>query len=130
MASKKVMPSDPAAASLSRGVHFRVKSQAPSSFVSFALCYRESTMDRSNGYEGVAAEFLAGRGGPRSAGVGATAVRNWARMLPRGSAVIDLGCGSGLPITAVLIAEGLNVYAWMRRRRWWMLFGATPLQDR
>jgi len=67
-------------------------------------------MDRSNGYEGVAAEFLAGRGGPHSAGVGTKAVRKWARALPRGAAVLDLGCGSGLPITAVLIEEGLNIY--------------------
>ena len=38
-------------------------------------------------------------------------MRNWARTLPRGAAVIDLGCGSGFPITEVLVAEGLNVYA-------------------
>ena len=68
-------------------------------------------MDRSNGYESVATEFLAGRGSPRSAGVGVKAVRNWARTLPRGAAVIDLGCGSGFPITELLVAEGLNVYA-------------------
>src|SRR5260370_12142257 len=68
-------------------------------------------MDRSNGYESVATEFLAGRGSSRSAGVGVKAVRNWARTLPRGAAVIDLGCGSGFPITEVLVAEGLNVYA-------------------
>lgn len=37
-------------------------------------------------------------------------MRNWARTLPRGSSVIDLGCGSGLPITQVLVAEGLDVY--------------------
>jgi SAM-dependent methyltransferase len=68
-------------------------------------------MDRSNGYECVAVEFLSGRGSARSAGIGAKEVRNWARKLPRGAAVIDLGCGSGFPITAVLVAEGLNVYA-------------------
>jgi 2-polyprenyl-3-methyl-5-hydroxy-6-metoxy-1,4-benzoquinol methylase len=68
-------------------------------------------MDRSNGYEGVAADFLAGRGSRASAGIGAKAVRNWARNLPPGAVVIDLGCGSGLPITEVLVAEGLNVYA-------------------
>ena len=68
-------------------------------------------MDRSNGYESVATEFLAGRGSARSTGVGVKTVRNWARMLPRGAAVIDLGCGSGFPITEVLVAEGLNVYA-------------------
>jgi len=69
--------------------------------------------DRSNGYEGVAAEFLAGRGSARtrSKGVGVKAVREWARTLPRGSAVIDLGCGAGFPITEVLVTEGLNAYA-------------------
>lgn len=69
-------------------------------------------MDRSNGYEGVAAEFLAGRGSSRghSAGIGVKEVRKWARTLPRGAAVIDVGCGPGFPITEVLVAEGLNVF--------------------
>ncbi|HLO14293.1 MAG TPA: class I SAM-dependent methyltransferase [Anaerolineales bacterium] len=66
--------------------------------------------DRSNGYEGIAAEFLAGRGRAPSTAIGTREVRNWARTLPRGAAVIDLGCGSGLPITKVLVSEGLNVY--------------------
>jgi cyclopropane fatty-acyl-phospholipid synthase-like methyltransferase len=68
-------------------------------------------MDRSNGYERVAAEFLAGRGSARSTGIGATTVRDWACTLRPGAVVIDLGCGSGFPITEVLFAEGLNVYA-------------------
>jgi SAM-dependent methyltransferase len=70
-------------------------------------------VDRSNGYEGVAEEFLAGRGGSplRSTAIGVNAVRNWARTLPRGAAVIDRGCGPGFPITEVLVDEGLNVYA-------------------
>ena len=68
-------------------------------------------MDRSNGYEDVAAEFLAGRGRAPSTAVGTTEVREWARTLPGGAAVIDLGCGSGLPITKVLVDEGLTVYA-------------------
>jgi 2-polyprenyl-3-methyl-5-hydroxy-6-metoxy-1,4-benzoquinol methylase len=67
--------------------------------------------DKSNGYEGVAAEFLAGRGSAHSTGIGARAVRDWARTLKRGATVIDLGCGSGFPITEVLVMEGLNVYA-------------------
>jgi len=66
--------------------------------------------DRSNGYESVAAEFLARRGSGRSAGVGVRHVRNWAQTLPRGAAVIDLGCGPGFPITEVLVNEGLSVY--------------------
>lgn len=64
----------------------------------------------SNGYEGVAQEFLARRGSGRSAGVGVKEVRRWAQSLPRGAAVIDVGCGPGFPITEVLVAEGLNVY--------------------
>lgn len=69
--------------------------------------------DWSNGYEGIASEFLARRGDPttRSPGVGVKHVREWVRTLPRGAAVIDLGCGPGFPITKVLVAEGLNVYA-------------------
>jgi len=72
-----------------------------------------SMTDRSNGYEGAAAEFLAGRGSARtrSKGIGVKPVREWARTLPRGAAVIDLGCGAGFPITDVLVTEGLNVYA-------------------
>ena len=68
-------------------------------------------IDRSNGYEGVAREFLARRGSARSTGVGVNAVKQWAQALPHGAAVIDLGCGPGFPITEVLVAEGLNVFA-------------------
>jgi SAM-dependent methyltransferase len=67
--------------------------------------------DRSNGYEGIAAEFLAGRGRAPSTAVGVKAVRDWARTLPHGAVVIDLGCGSGLPITRALVNERLNAYA-------------------
>ena len=67
--------------------------------------------DLSNGYESVAAAFLAGRGRAPSTAIGARLVREWARTLPRGAAVVDVGCGSGLPITKVLVSEGLNVYA-------------------
>lgn len=75
------------------------------------LCCRDSNMDRSNGYEGIAAEFLARRGSGRSTGIGVRAVRKWARTLASGAAVIDLGCGPGSPITEVLVAERLNVFA-------------------
>jgi SAM-dependent methyltransferase len=66
--------------------------------------------DPSNGYENVAAEFLAGRGRAPSTAIGTRAVRHWARTLPGGATVIDLGCGPGIPITKVLVNEGLNVY--------------------
>jgi 2-polyprenyl-3-methyl-5-hydroxy-6-metoxy-1,4-benzoquinol methylase len=63
-------------------------------------------IDRSNGYEGIAAAFV----GARSATIGVKRVRDWAKALPRGAAVVDLGCGPGLPITEVLVAEGLSVH--------------------
>jgi SAM-dependent methyltransferase len=66
-------------------------------------------MDRSNGYEGVSEHFLARRGRAPSVGIGVKEVRSWARTLPPGSSIIDLGSGPGFPITAVLVEEGLNV---------------------
>src|SRR5882672_12431917 len=74
-------------------------------------CYHQQ-MDRSNGYEAVSEEFLARRGSSatRSTGIGVKEVRKWAKTLPRGSSVIDLGCGPGFPITAVLVEEGLQLF--------------------
>jgi SAM-dependent methyltransferase len=63
-------------------------------------------IDRSNGYEAIAAEFVSAR----SPVIGVKRVRDWAKALPRGAAVVDLGCGPGVPITEVLVAEGLRVY--------------------
>ena len=69
-------------------------------------------MDLSNGYESVSAEFLARRGNSRtrSIAIGVKEVRKWAKTLPRGCSVIDLGCGPGFPITVVLVEEGLQVF--------------------
>jgi len=69
-------------------------------------------MDRSNGYEAVSKEFLAGRGSGsgRSTGIGVKEVRKWAKRLTRGSSVIDLGCGPGFPLTVVLVDEGLHAF--------------------
>jgi SAM-dependent methyltransferase len=69
-------------------------------------------MDRSNGYEAVSEQFLAHRGSTRtrSTGIGVKEVRRWAKTVPHGSSVIDLGCGPGFPITAVLVEEGLHVF--------------------
>ena len=78
---------------------------------SWTACYHQQ-MDRSNGYETVSDEFLAGRGNgrTRSTAIGVKEVRKWARTLPRCSSVIDLGCGPGFPITVVLVEEGLQVF--------------------
>lgn len=63
--------------------------------------------DRSNGYEAVAGDFMLRRA---SSMVGAATVREWARDLPRGTAVLDLGCGHGVPISAALADEGAILY--------------------
>jgi SAM-dependent methyltransferase len=74
-------------------------------------CYYHP-MGLLNGYESVSTEFLARRGnsGTRSNAIGVKEVRKWAKTLPRGSSVIDLGCGPGFPITVVLVEEGLQVF--------------------
>jgi cyclopropane fatty-acyl-phospholipid synthase-like methyltransferase len=37
-------------------------------------------------------------------------VRAWGRSLPTGAVVIDLGCGSGMPISRTLIEEGIALH--------------------
>ena len=61
----------------------------------------------SNGYEEVAEEFRS----RRSKTIGVKIVREWAESLPRGGAVLDLGCGDGTPISEVLVQAGLHLYA-------------------
>jgi SAM-dependent methyltransferase len=72
----------------------------------------QSMSDDSNGYEAIAAEYIAARGSPgaRHPGVGVSTVRKWAGALRSGGAVLDLGCGSGYPITRVLVDAGLAVH--------------------
>lgn len=70
----------------------------------------DATVDPSRGYESCAAEFLAGRDRARD-GIGAATVRTWARTLRVHGAVLDLGCGSGIPNSRVLIDAGLRVCA-------------------
>jgi 2-polyprenyl-3-methyl-5-hydroxy-6-metoxy-1,4-benzoquinol methylase len=67
-------------------------------------------MDKSNGYEANAATFITNRARAGTV-TGAASVRRWAEMLPAGATVLDVGCGPGVPITKVLVEEGLNVYA-------------------
>jgi len=69
-------------------------------------------MDHSYGYEAISAEWLARRGNRAecSQAIGVDEVRRWARSLPPGSNVIDVGCGPGLPLTVLLVEEGLQVY--------------------
>lgn len=62
--------------------------------------------DRSAGYDRIAAEFAASR----NPDIGAATVLAWARSLPPASTVLDLGCGTGIPITRALIAGRLSPY--------------------
>jgi len=68
--------------------------------------------DASNGYDAIAAEFVAGRGASKAHGaaIGVRTVRAWAETVRPGGAVLDLGCGPGDPMTRVLVDAGLAVY--------------------
>lgn len=63
--------------------------------------------DLSRGWEVAAEEFIAARERSR---IGADTVRAWARHLPDGGSVLDLGCGSGVPVSQALIDSGLRVW--------------------
>jgi SAM-dependent methyltransferase len=65
--------------------------------------------EKSTGYEDVAAKFIAGRGS-NSSGVGASVVADWSQTLPSGATILDLGCGTGVPISQALIERGIKVY--------------------
>jgi len=67
-------------------------------------------IDESNGYEGIAEIYIKGRGRAVN-GVGASTARAWARSLNIGSVVLDIGCGTGIPVTKILLDEGLSAYA-------------------
>lgn len=64
------------------------------------------TKDTSCGYDSVSQQFIDIRSDS-----GRNRVRTWATSLPRGSSIIDIGAGSGIPLTEVLIAAGLDAYA-------------------
>ena len=65
-----------------------------------------------NGYERVAEEFVATRGKATAepTGVGVSEVHRWARSLPRHAVVLDMGCGTGYPLTRVLVDQGHRVH--------------------
>src|SRR5262245_52337803 len=62
--------------------------------------------DRSNGYEAFADEFARRR---RALGIGLRTIQDWATQLPAGASVLDLGCGSGVPIGVELSRLGFHV---------------------
>jgi 2-polyprenyl-3-methyl-5-hydroxy-6-metoxy-1,4-benzoquinol methylase len=62
--------------------------------------------DWSNGYEGIAEAFTRAR----TLSIGPRVVRKWAKRLPSGASVLDIGCGNGVPISEALLQEGFTVY--------------------
>jgi 2-polyprenyl-3-methyl-5-hydroxy-6-metoxy-1,4-benzoquinol methylase len=66
----------------------------------------ESLQDKSNGYEAATRQFMASRN-PQ---IGTHTVREWSRGIARGSTILDLGCGHGVPISQVLIDEAFDMY--------------------
>lgn len=61
--------------------------------------------DRSNGWDAIAHRFVAER-----SSAGAATVRSWCRALPEGAPVLDLGCGSGVPVSEALLDAGCEVF--------------------
>lgn len=66
--------------------------------------------DGSNGYENIAEIYIKGRGRAVN-GIGASTARAWAQTFNEGSVVLDLGCGTGIPVTKILLDKGLAAYA-------------------
>ena len=64
------------------------------------------TTDHSAGWEAVSDQFMAIR-----SQIGAALVRSWAKdHLPRSAAILDVGCGSGVPIAQSLVNDGFSVW--------------------
>ncbi|PSJ37413.1 class I SAM-dependent methyltransferase [Allosphingosinicella deserti] len=62
--------------------------------------------DCSEGWDGIAEHFMTAR-----SEVGVTIIRSWARdRLPTNAAVLDIGCGSGLPVARALVENGFTVF--------------------
>lgn len=55
-------------------------------------------------WEAIAEEFVAAR-----SDIGSDVIRQWAQVLKPGSEVLDIGCGSGVPVSQALVDAGLAV---------------------
>jgi len=65
------------------------------------------TADMSNGYDAVAETFMR----VRSPIIGCATIQKWTAALPTGGTILDIGAGSGHPLTAALVDDGFDVYA-------------------
>ena len=62
--------------------------------------------DPANGWDAVADRLIAGR---EASTIGVDVLRAWARDLRPGAHVLDLGCGSGVPVSRTLVQSGVSV---------------------
>jgi len=62
--------------------------------------------DTSNGYDDISKLYLQQRGN-----IGAATVSTWAKSFSPGATVMDVGCGTGMPVTKILLEAGLHVFA-------------------
>ena len=69
---------------------------------------RVNQLDRSNGWEAVAPDFI--KYSSQST-IGVATIQRWARELPLGASILDLGCGPGTLRSAALNNAGFSVYA-------------------
>ena len=67
-------------------------------------------IDESNGYDSIAEAYINGRGRAVN-GIGSAVTRAWAQTFKPGSSILDLGCGTGIPVTKILLEAGLKAYA-------------------
>jgi SAM-dependent methyltransferase len=67
-------------------------------------------IDESNGYEQIADIYIPGRGRAVN-GIGAATAWAWAATFAPGAELLDLGCGTGIPVTKILLEAGLRVWA-------------------
>ena len=63
-------------------------------------------IDRSNGWEAVASQLIA----LRSPTIGVTTLHRWIASLHVRGAVLELGCGGGIPVSEALVSAGFDVY--------------------
>ena len=61
--------------------------------------------DPSGGWEAIASDFMASR-----SAIGREVVRQWARNLPPGGDVVDIGCGSGVPVSVTLAEDDFKIF--------------------
>jgi SAM-dependent methyltransferase len=66
-----------------------------------------NSTDGSNGWEVIASQLIA----VRSPTIGVATLHAWIASLHVPGAILELGCGGGIPVTGTLLYSGFDVYA-------------------